>query len=229
MNVVVLSMKNRNLRFFSFNNPYGACPVCQGFGKTIGYDMERVIPNENLSILEGAVAPWRTQKFSKHLRDLIRLSKENKIPINIPYKELNETQQNKILRGFDKFIGIDKFFKKLEQKTYKMHIRILLSKYRGYTKCAACKGSRLRREAMQVKINFKSMLDLIQLPINKLSDFFQNIKLSEYELEIAKSILKEINKRLQFLNDVGLGYLTLDRLSSTLSGGETQRLILPLL
>ena len=211
-------------RFFSFNNPYGACPVCQGFGKTIGYDMERVIPNENLSILEGAIAPWRTQKFSKHLRDLIRLSKENKIPIDVPFKQLSDVQKSKIVRGFDKFIGIDKFFKKLEQKTYKMHIRILLSKYRGYTTCAACKGSRLRREAMQVKINFKSMLDLVQLPIDKLYDFFLNLKITEYESEIADSILKEINKRLKFLNDVGLGYLTLDRLSSTLSGGETQRI-----
>ena len=148
-------------RFFSFNNPYGACPVCQGFGKTIGYDMDRVVPNDNLSILEGAIAPWRTQKFSKHLRELIRHSKDQKIPIDVPYKNLTENQKLKIIRGFDKFIGIDKFFKKLEQKTYKMHIRILLSKYRGYTTCAACKGSRLRREAMQVKINFKSLFDLI--------------------------------------------------------------------
>jgi len=212
------------VRFFSFNNPFGACPVCQGFGKTIGYDMERVIPNDNLSILEGAIAPWRTQKFSKHLRDLIRTAKENNIPINIPYKDLSEIQKSKILRGFDKFIGIDKFFKKLEQKTYKMHIRILLSKYRGYTTCVACNGARLRREAMQVNINFKSIFDLVRLPIDKLYEFFKDIKLSDYENEIANSILKEINKRLKFLNDVGLGYLTLDRLSGTLSGGETQRI-----
>lgn len=211
-------------RFFSFNNPFGACPVCQGFGKTVGYDIDRVIPNDNLTILEGAIAPWRTQKFSKHLRDLIRLSKEYKIPINVPYKDLTETQKNLILRGFDNFIGIDKFFKKLEQKTYKMHIRILLSRYRGYTICKACKGSRLRREAMQVKINFKSMLDLVQQPIEHLYKFFLELKLTEYELGIASSILKEIEKRLRFLNDVGLGYLTLDRLSSTLSGGETQRI-----
>ncbi len=211
-------------RFFSFNNPFGACPVCQGFGKTIGYDMERVIPNENLSILEGAIAPWRTQKYSKHLRDLIRLAKEEKIPIDVPYKTLSEINKNKIIKGFDKFIGIDTFFKKLEQKTYKMHIRVLLSRYRGYTTCAACKGSRLRREALQVKIDFKSMLDLVKLPIDKLDEFFHNLKLSEYEQSIANSILKEINKRLKFLNDVGLGYLTLDRLSGTLSGGETQRI-----
>ena len=211
-------------RFFSFNNPFGACPVCQGFGKTIGYDMERVVPNENLSILEGAIAPWRTQKFSKHLRDLIRLAKVEQIPIDIPYKKLTEIQRNKLVRGFDNFIGIDKFFQKLEQKTYKMHIRVLLSRYRGYTKCAACKGSRLRREALQVKINFKSMLDLIVLPIDKLNEYFSKLKITDYEFEIASSILKEIGKRLKFLNDVGLGYLSLDRLSSTLSGGETQRI-----
>ncbi len=211
-------------RFFSFNNPFGACPVCQGFGKTIGIDLERVIPNENLSILEGAIAPWRTQKFSKHLRDLIRVAKDNNIPIDVPYLKLTEVQKNKIFRGVDKFIGIDKFFKKLESKTYKMHIRILLSKYRGYTTCAACKGSRLRREAMQVKINFKSIFDLVQLPIDKLYEFFKELKVTDYENQIASSILKEINKRLKFLNDVGLGYLTLDRLSSTLSGGETQRI-----
>ena len=211
-------------RFFSFNNPFGACPVCQGFGKTIGYDMERVVPNENLSILEGAIAPWRTQKFSKHLRDLIRLAKVEQIPIDIPYKKLTEIQRNKLVRGFDNFIGIDKFFQKLEQKTYKMHIRVLLSRYRGYTKCVACKGSRLRREALQVKINFKSMLDLIVLPIDKLNEYFSKLKITDYEFEIASSILKEIGKRLKFLNDVGLGYLSLDRLSSTLSGGETQRI-----
>lgn len=211
-------------RFFSFNNPFGACPVCQGFGKTMGYDLDKVIPNPNLSLLEGAIAPWRTTKYSKYLRDIIRLSKENRIPINVPFNQLTEEQVNKIVNGFSNYIGIDGFFKQLEQKTYKMHIRILLSKYRGYTTCTACKGSRLRREALQVKINFKNIKDLIMLPIEKLSDFFNNIELTDYENQIAKSILKEINKRLKFLNDVGLGYLTLDRLSSTLSGGETQRI-----
>ena len=211
-------------RFFSFNNPYGACPVCQGFGKTIGIDMERVIPNANLTLLEGAIAPWRTLKFSKHLRDLVRLSKQYKIPLDVPYKKLTEEQKKLIHKGFDKFIGIDKFFKKLEQKSYKMHIRVLLSKYRGYTKCYECDGSRLRKDALQVKINFKSIADLIKIPIEKLLVFFQELKLTEYETAIAESILKEIVKRLQFLNNVGLGYLTLDRLSSTLSGGETQRI-----
>ncbi|MBK7104232.1 MAG: excinuclease ABC subunit UvrA [Ignavibacteriae bacterium] len=211
-------------RFFSFNNPYGACPVCQGFGKTIGIDMEKVIPNPDLTILEGAIAPWRTPKFSKYLRDLIRVAKENKIPISIPFRQLSEVQLNNIMSGFDKFIGIDPFFKKLEQKTYQMHIRILLSKYRGYTTCSSCKGSRLRKEALQIKIKFKSMLDIVKMPINKLYEFFEELELTNYENEIAGSVLKEIQKRLKFLNDVGLSYLTLDRLSSTLSGGETQRI-----
>ncbi|MFZ1290966.1 MAG: excinuclease ABC subunit UvrA [Melioribacteraceae bacterium] len=211
-------------RFFSFNNPYGACPVCQGFGKTIGIDMEKVIPNPDLTLLEGAIAPWRTPKFSKYLRDLIRVAKDNKIPINIPFRQLSESQLNKIMSGFDKFIGIDPFFKKLEQKTYQMHIRILLSKYRGYTTCTSCKGSRLRKEALQIKIKFKSMLDIVKMPINKLYEFFEELELTNYENEIAGSVLKEIHKRLKFLNDVGLSYLTLDRLSSTLSGGETQRI-----
>ena len=211
-------------RFFSFNNPYGACPVCQGFGKTIGYDFDKIIPNPDLTILEGAIAPWRTAKFSKYLRDLIRVSKENKIPLNIPFRQFSEIQLSKIFNGFDKFIGIDPFFKKLEQKSYQMHIRILLSKYRGYTTCYECKGSRLRKEALQVKIKFKSMLDIVKMPINKLYDFFEEIELTKYENDIAGSVLKEIQKRLKFLNDVGLSYLTLDRLSSTLSGGETQRI-----
>ncbi len=211
-------------RLFSFNNPYGACPVCQGFGKTIGIDMKRVIPNPNLTLLEGAIAPWRTLKFSKHLRDLVRLSKQYNIPLDVPYKTLSDKQIELLHKGFDKFIGIDKFFKKLEQKSYKLHIRVLLSKYRGYTSCYECGGSRLRKEALHVKINFKSIADLIKMPIEKLYEFFNEIRITEYERQIADSILKEITKRLKFLNDVGLGYLTLDRLSSTLSGGETQRI-----
>ncbi len=211
-------------RFFSFNNPFGACSFCQGFGKTVGYDMEKVIPNPDLTLIEGAIAPWRTPKFSKHLRDLIRLAKENKIPINIPFRQLSALELNKVMNGFDKFIGVDPFFKKLEQKTYQMHIRILLSKYRGYTTCTSCNGARLRREALQVKIKFHSIFDLVKMPIEKLNVYFQELELTDYEGQIANSILKEIKKRLSFLNNVGLGYLTLDRLSSTLSGGETQRI-----
>ncbi len=211
-------------RFFSFNNPFGACPVCQGFGKTMGYEMDLIVPDKKLTIAQGAIAPWRSVKFSKHLRDLIRVAGNKKIPVGVPFSNLTTEQVELINKGFDGFIGIKGFFDKLEQKTYKMHIRILLSKYRGYTKCSACKGSRLRREALQVKIAGNSIHNVVVLSIEKALEFFNDLKLSEYESQIGDQILKEIIKRLIFLNEVGLGYLTLDRLSSTLSGGETQRI-----
>ncbi len=211
-------------RFFSFNNPFGACPVCQGFSKTIGVDMNLVVPNPNLSIMEGAIAPFRSAKYGTHLRDLIRSAKQFNIPINVPFNNLNPEQVTLIRNGFADYIGIDKFFEKLETKTYKMHIRVLLSRYRGYTTCSACKGSRLRREALQVKIEGKSIYDVVKIPIEQSLNFFKNLELSEYDNLVGERILKEIIKRLTFLNDVGIGYLTLDRLSSTLSGGETQRI-----
>ncbi len=210
-------------RFFSFNNPYGACPVCQGFGKTMDYEIDLIVPNQNLSLMEGAIAPWRTLKYSKYLRDLVK-NNNGKIPLNVPYKNLTEEHKKLIWDGVGSFIGLKGFFKHLEEKTYKMGIRILLSKYRGYTTCSACKGLRLRREALNVKINFKSIGDIVSLSIEKALDFFLQLKLSEYEKSIANQIYQEIVKRLTFLNDVGLSYLTLDRLSSTLSGGETQRI-----
>ncbi|RJP74494.1 MAG: excinuclease ABC subunit UvrA [Ignavibacteriales bacterium] len=211
-------------RFFSFNNPFGACPVCQGFGRTIGIDLNLVVPNPNLSLLEGAIAPWRTVKYSKHLRELVKTAKDHDIPINVPFKELNDEQVSKLRRGYPGFIGIDPFFEELESKTYKLHIRVLLSRYRGYTTCNACKGSRLRRETFQVKVEDKAIQDIVILSIEKALAFFKNVKLSEYDKAVGERLLLEITKRLTFLNDVGLGYLTLDRLSSTLSGGETQRI-----
>ncbi|MEW6005692.1 MAG: excinuclease ABC subunit UvrA [Stygiobacter sp.] len=210
-------------RFFSFNNPYGACPVCQGFGKTMDYEIDLIVPNQNLSLIDGAIAPWRTLKYSKYLRDLVK-NNNGKIPLNVPYKNLTDEQKKLIWDGFGSFSGLHGFFKHLEEKTYKMGIRILLSKYRGYTTCNACKGSRLRREALNVKINFKSIGDIVAMSIEKALDFFKQLKLTEYEKSIANQIYQEIVKRLTFLNDVGLSYLTLDRLSSTLSGGETQRI-----
>ncbi|MBU1095007.1 MAG: excinuclease ABC subunit UvrA [Bacteroidetes bacterium] len=211
-------------RFFSFNNPFGACPVCQGFGRTVGFDMNLIIPNPKLSILQGAIAPWRTVKFSKFMRDLIRVAPEKKIPIDVPWEKLNESQISLIQKGFNGFIGIENFFEKLEQKLYKMHIRVLLSRYRGYTSCNACKGSRLRREALQVKIAGISIYDVVQMSLEKSAVFFNNLNLTDYEQAIGDRVIKEIQKRLLFLNDVGLGYLTMDRLSNTLSGGETQRI-----
>lgn len=211
-------------RFFSFNNPFGACPVCQGFSKTIGIDMNLVVPNPNLTISEGAIAPWRSAKYSSFLRDLVKNAKQFNIPLNVPFKNLNSSQVELIRKGFGDFKGIDKFFEKLESKTYKMHIRVLLSRYRGYSICSACKGSRLRREALQVKINNKSIYEVIKIPIDQSLKFFEALELSEYDMLVGERVLKEIIKRLTFLNDVGIGYLTLDRLSSTLSGGETQRI-----
>ena len=211
-------------RFFSFNNPFGACPVCQGFSKVIGVDMNLVIPNPSLSITEGAIAPFRSAKYSTHLRDLVQNAKQFGIPLNVPFKELSAGQVSLIKKGFADYIGIDKFFEKLESKTYKMHIRVLLSRYRGYTTCHACKGSRLRREALQVMIGGKSIYDVVKIPIEHSLNFFNELKLSDYDLMVGDRVLKEIIKRLTFLNDVGIGYLTLDRLSSTLSGGETQRI-----
>lgn len=211
-------------RFFSFNNPFGACPVCQGFSKTIGIDMNLIVPNPNQSITDGAIAPFRSAKYGKHLRELVQNAKQALLPINIPFRELTEEQVALVQKGFGSYIGIDKFFKELESKTYKMHVRVFLSRYRGYSLCRACKGSRLRREALQVMINGKSIYDVVKVPIEKSLQFFESIELSEYDIKVGERVLKEIIKRLTFLDNVGIGYLTLDRLSSTLSGGETQRI-----
>ena len=211
-------------RFFSFNNPFGACPVCQGFSRTIGVDMNLVVPNPNLSITEGAIAVFRSAKYSTHLTELVKNAKKFGVPLNIPFKNLTPEQVSLVQNGFGDYIGINKFFEKLESKTYKMHIRVLLSRYRGYTLCAACKGSRLRREALQVKVNGLSIYDLVKIPIEHSLLFFTGLKLSEYDMMVGERILKEIIKRLTFLENVGIGYLTLERLSSTLSGGETQRI-----
>lgn len=211
-------------RFFSFNNPFGACPVCQGFSKIIGIDMNLVIPNPNLTIADGAIAPFRGQKYSAYLRDLIQSARDYKFPIDVPYKNLTEEQVSMIRKGFGKYKGLDHFFAELEHKSYKLHVRVMLSRYRGYTICPACKGSRLRREALQVKIDGKSIYEIVQMPIEQSLKFFEELKLSEYDYTVAERILKEIIKRLTFLNNVGIGYLTLDRYSNTLSGGETQRI-----
>jgi excinuclease ABC subunit A len=211
-------------RFFSFNNPFGACPVCEGFGNINGYDPNLIIPNPNLSLSEGAVAPFRTPKFVDRKNDLLHFAIKKNISINTPFKDLPEEHVNLIFNGADDYPGINGFFKLMEKHSYKLHVAILLNKYKGLTTCNACKGSRLRRESLQVKINNHSIYDIVRLPIEKSYDFFKSLTLTDFELSIADRILKEIIKRLKFLNDVGLSYLTLDRLSSTLSGGESQRI-----
>ena len=213
-----------NTHLFSFNNPYGACPTCEGYGNVIGVDEDLVIPNTALSIYEDAILPWKTDSFNHYKNDLITHAYKFDIPIHKPYFELTEAQKTLIWEGNNAFNGLSHFFKHLEEKSYKIQYRVMLSRYRGKTKCTTCKGKRLREETNYVKINTKNISELVDVPLNELADFFKNLKLDVYEQKIAKRLLVEINNRLQFLNDVGLNYLTLNRTSNTLSGGESQRI-----
>jgi excinuclease ABC subunit A len=211
-------------RLFSFNNPYGACPKCQGFGRAYGIDWDAIVPDKNKSIKEGAIHPWRSEKFAWFQKDLMRIAKKVGIPVDVPFKDLTLEQIEIIKNGYDGFEGINGFFKLLEENSYKVHYRVMLSRYRGYTTCDLCGGSRLRKEALNVKIAGKSIYDIVRMSIGEAYQFFQNLELTDYEKTVSASILSEINKRLRYLYEVGLGYLTLDRLSNTLSGGEAQRI-----
>ncbi|MDO9276209.1 MAG: AAA family ATPase, partial [Lutibacter sp.] len=213
-----------NTHLFSFNNPYGACPACDGFGNVIGIDDDLVIPNTSLSIYENAILPWKTDSFAQYKNDLIDNAYKFDIPIHKPWFQLTEEQKQLIWNGNNSFQGIHDFFKYLEEKSYKIQYRVMLSRYRGKTKCAVCNGKRLRPETNNIKIDHKNISELVDLPLNELADFFKNIQLNVYDRQIAKRLLVEINNRLQFLNDVGLSYLTLNRTSTTLSGGESQRI-----
>jgi len=219
-----LSFLEPNTHLFSFNNPYGACPTCEGYGNIIGVDEDLVIPNTSLSIFDNAIVPWRTESFSEYKEALIDNAYKFDFPIHKPYFELNEIQKQLLWDGNDYFQGLHKFFKHLEEKTYKIQYRVMLSRYRGKTKCTTCYGKRLRKETSYVKIQETTITDLVNLPIDELLAFFKNIRLSEHDQIIAKRLLKEINNRLQFLSDVGLNYLSLNRASNTLSGGESQRI-----
>jgi len=211
-------------RLFSFNNPYGACPRCQGFGNTIDFDLDLVIPDKTKSLGEGAIDPWNKPKYRPVFTDMKRFAKQADIPLDVPWAELDEAQQELILDGDGKFLGVRGFFQYLERKKYKLHIRVFLSRYRGYSTCPECRGTRLRLEARQVKINGKNICDVCAMTVEDAAKFFASVQLSPEEAEIAERLLEEIRERLRFLNDVGLEYLTLDRLSSTLSGGEAQRI-----
>ena len=211
-------------RMFSFNNPVGACPKCQGFGRSMGIDMDLVVPDPNKTIRQGAIHPWTTPKWRTNLKDLLSISREAGIPVDVPFKQLSPKQLDIILNGFNGFDGIYKFFKFIERKSYKIHYRVLLSRYRGYTTCDACNGSRLRSDALNIKVAGVTIHDVVRMNIADANEFFLRIKLSRFELEVAKRILEEIRKRLKFLTDVGIGYLTLDRFTMTLSGGESQRI-----
>ena len=213
-----------NVHLFSFNNPYGACPVCEGYGNIIGIDAELVVPTTTLSIFENAIFPWRGDSMSWFRDELVNNAYKFDFPIHKPYFQLSEKQKELIWTGNEYFQGLNDFFKELEEKNYKIQNRVMLSRYRGKTKCYSCKGKRLRIEASYVKINSKTVSDLVDLPIKHLVSFFENIDLDVYEKQIAKRLLVEINNRLSFLTEVGLDYLTLNRNSSTLSGGESQRI-----
>lgn len=210
---------------FSFNNPIGACPKCQGFGETIDIDENLIVPDRNKSIFQNAIHPFSTPKHSKHLSDLIFEGKKNNLRVHVPFKNLNKEEIEKVFKGMGEYIGINKFFRMVEREAaYKIHYRVLLSRYRAYTKCAECEGSRLRKEALYVKVAGKNIKDLVQSNIEELYSFFNEVKLDKTQQEIAGRILEEIKSRLKYLYEVGLGYLTLDRLTSTLSGGESQRI-----
>ena len=210
--------------FFSFNNPYGACKRCEGYGKVIGIDEDLVIPDKSKSVYDGAIAPWRGEKMREWNEALVRNALKFDFPIHRQYNQLTEEQQRLIWKGNQYFRGLDSFFKELEEQTYKIQYRVMLSRYRGKTTCPECKGSRLRQDASYVKISGKSITDIVLMPLDKAYSFFADLELDERDQKIAKRLLMEITNRLGFLNNVGLSYLTLNRLSNTLSGGESQRI-----
>ena len=209
---------------FSFNNPFGACKFCDGFGETIGIDEELVIPNKSLSIYDDAIAPWRGTGLRKYYMKLINNADKFNFPIYKPYNKLSSKEIDILWNGNEHFTGINKFFNYLEKKNYKIQNRVLLSRYRGKTLCNKCKGSRLREESTYVKVDNKNIPEILSMPINDLNEFFKKIKLNDFDKQISKRILKEINNRIDYMINVGLGYLTLNRKANTLSGGETQRI-----
>ena len=213
-----------NTHLFSFNNPYGACPTCEGYGDVIGIDKSLVVPNTSLSIYENAVFPWRGESMKYYRDQLVNNSHKFDFPIHKPYFELEAKHQKLLWKGNSHFKGLNAFFEELESKAYKVQNRVMLSRYRGKTKCGSCQGKRLRPEANFVKVGGASITDLVELSLKDLREFFKTLKLDTKEQEIAKRLLKEINNRLEFLSNVGLDYLTLNRKSNTLSGGESQRI-----
>ena len=211
-------------QMFSFNSPIGACPTCEGFGKIIGIDEQLVIPNRALSVYDGAVVCWRGEKMGEWLREFIHEAPAHNFPIFTHYYELTQEQKDYLWHGPREKACIDSFFKMLEENQYKIQYRVMLARYRGKTTCPTCHGTRLKKEASYVKVGGRSISELVDLPIHDLKEFFRTLQLDEHDATVAKRILTEINNRIQFLMDVGLGYLTLNRLSNSLSGGESQRI-----
>ena len=213
-----------SVHLFSFNNPFGACPSCEGFGDLIGIDPELVVPDTSLSVYEHAITPWKGTGYKKYYNDLVNNAYRFDFPIHKPYFELTTEQKELLWKGNSYFKGIDQFFKKIEAKNYKIQNRVLLSRYRGKTSCTSCGGSRLRKEVSYVKIGGKDLSELLFMPISELKEFFDQLQLEASETKIAARLLIEIQSRLRFIQKVGLGYLTLNRKANTLSGGESQRI-----
>ncbi|HRG10248.1 MAG TPA: excinuclease ABC subunit UvrA, partial [Cyclobacteriaceae bacterium] len=213
-----------SINLFSFNNPFGACTTCEGFGKVLGIDEDLVIPDKSLSIYEGAIAPWRGEVMSEWAKPLIKNGIKFDFPIHRPYSELTLKERDVLWKGNEHFDGINDFFKYLESKTHKIQYRVMLSRYRGRTTCPDCRGTKLRKDAAYVKIADTSITDLVLMPIEETLAFFNKLKLPAYEQKISERILTEIKSRLEYMDKVGLGYLTLNRVTSTLSGGEFQRI-----
>jgi excinuclease ABC subunit A len=211
-------------RLFSFNNPFGACPRCQGFGNTIDFDLDLVIPDKSKSLDEGAIEPWTKPKYRPYATEMKKFARAAGIPLDVPWSELEAEQRQAIINGHKKFPGVCGFFEYLERKKYKLHVRVFLSRYRGYTVCSECSGARLRLEARQVKIAGKNICEVCAMTVEHAAEFFAQVQLTREQADIAERLLDEIRTRLQFLMDVGLEYLMLDRLTSTLSGGEAQRI-----
>ena len=219
---IQFELPNENM--FSFNNPLGACPVCEGFGKIIGIDEDLVVPNKSLSIYEDAVVCWRGEVMSEYKKQLIRTADQFNFPIHKPFIELTDEQRELLWTGNSYFEGLNAFFNMLEANQYKIQYRVMLARYRGKTICPACKGTRLKKEVNYVKINNVPITELVQLPVRRLHEFFETLDLDEHDASVAKRLLIEIKNRIRFLMDVGLDYLTLNRLSNSLSGGESQRI-----
>jgi len=213
-----------NEHFFSFNNPFGACRTCEGFGSVIGIDPDAVIPNKRLSIYEDAIVAWRGEKMGEWKNELVANADKFNFPIHRPYAKLTDEEKELLWTGNKYFKGLNRFFKYLESKSYKIQYRVMLSRYRGKTKCPDCKGTRLRKDANYVKVDGHSITEILAMPVSKSYEVIKNINLDDHDREVSKRLLIELENRLQYLCDVGLGYLTLDRLSNTLSGGESQRI-----
>ncbi len=213
-----------NVHLFSFNNPYGACPTCEGYGDVIGIDESLVVPNTSLSVFDDAIAPWRSDSMKKYKQKLIAQAEANDFPIHRPYYKLTPEQKKLLWEGNKSFKGINSFFAHLESKIYKIQNRVMLSRFRGKTVCQTCQGTRLRTEVNAVKVGGKSLPELVLLPVGRLISFFDELQLEQYQFDVAKRLIHEIKSRLNFLSKVGLNYLTLNRKSNSLSGGESQRI-----